>query len=223
MVVQFLFKTIYLFYFKVIIIFFITICHFSFGQGLLVDVLRDNDSLISEMKYYIAKSNRPQLVKLESYFRNGQMATQENFLNGLRNGLYKEYYDNGKIKVNGQYNQDNRFGLWTEYFKEGGYRKVFLANANVKDVNITEYYENGKIKLRGTYSLGEKDGFWTSWYPNGLIKSFTNYKDGKRMGIFTYFHENGNKKCEGVISYEGGKEERCWDEIEDLNNSNGID
>ena len=79
-----------------------------------------------------------------------------------------------------------------------------------------------KNKLRGTYSLGEKDGFWTSWYPNGLIKSFTNYKDGKRTGIFTYFHENGNKKCEGVIFYEGGKEERCWDEIGYLINSMGL-
>ncbi|GIS04187.1 MAG: hypothetical protein CM15mP106_6340 [Candidatus Neomarinimicrobiota bacterium] len=29
--------------------------------------------------------------------------------------------------------------------------------------------------------------------------------------FFSYFYDNGNKKTEGIVSYKGQKEQRCWD------------
>ena len=90
--------------------------------------------------------------------------------------------------------------------------RMYYSNKNGKNGSINEWFENGEKKINGIYSEGLKHGIWTSWFPDGIKESMVTYNKGNMEGVFIFYYNNGNKKSEGVVSYKGQKEERCWDQ-----------
>ena len=203
---------------KLVTTFFLILYSLLSGQRVISDIVRDEKGNISSIEYYITVSNNLELLKLETFHPNGHVARLELFSSGVKNGEYKEFFNNGNIKINGQYINGDKSGLWVEYFREGGTMRMFYAKENRKDGSISEWYKNGEKKLHGKYFQGRKQGLWTAWYPNGVKESVITYNQGDQEGVFSYFYDNGNKKSEGIVSYNGKKEQRCWDIDENTQN-----
>ena len=183
-----------------------------FSQSIVTDITRDLEGNIASIEYFSTVSKKVELIKLETYYPNGQVSLLESFFGGKKNGLHQEFYENGKIKKKGQYKDGDENGLWTDYYTEGGVLRMYYANTNGKNGSINEWFENGEKKINGVYSEGLKHGIWISWFSNGLKESMVTYNKGKMEGVFIYYYKNGNKKSEGMVTYKGQKEERCWDE-----------
>ena len=184
---------------------------FLIGQSIHTEIVRDENGDIFSIHYYGKTFKKLELLKLETFHSNGHISRLESFSGGLKDGLHKEFYNNGNIKIDGQYSNGVKSGLWTEYFREGGTMRIFYTNENGNNGSINEWYKNGEKKIRGEYLQGKKNGLWTRWYFNGVKESVITYNKGEQNDIFSYFYDNGNKKSEGIISYKGQKEQRCWD------------
>ena len=200
-----------LYFSKLMTAFSVIMYSYLTGQSIYTVIFRDENGDISSIEYYVKSSKKLELSKLETFHSNGYVSTLESFSGGLKDGLYKEFYNNGNIKIDGQYSDGDKSGLWTEYFREGGTMRMYYANENRKDGSISEWYKNGGKKVSGEYSQGLKNGLWTAWYPNGVKESVVTFNQGEQEGVFSYFYDNGNKKSEGIVSYKGQKEQRCWD------------
>ena len=196
---------------KLVMIFYVILFDFLAGQSVVTDIVRDEKGNIFSIKSYNIVSKKLELSKLETFHSNGHISMLEIFSGGLKDGLHKEFFNNGNIKIDGQYINGDKSGLWTEYFREGGTMRMFYAKENRKDGSISEWYRSGGKKLNGKYFHGQKQGLWTAWYPNGVKESVVTFNLGEQEGIFSYFYDNGNKKSEGIVSYRGKKEQRCWD------------
>ena len=205
---------------KLVTAFFFIMYNFLSGQRVVTEIVRDGKGNIFSIEYYSKVSKNLELLKLETFHPNGHVARLELFSSGVKNGVHKEFFNNGNIKIDGQYINGDKSGLWTEYFREGGTMRIFYANENGKNGSISEWYKNGGKKIHGEYSQGQKNGLWIAWYPNGVKESVITYNQGEQEGIFSYFYDNGNKKSEGIVSYKGQKEQRCWDIYGNIQNCN---
>ena len=208
---------------KFVATFFISMLNFLVGQSIVTDIVRNVKGNILSIKYYTEKPKNLELLKVETFHPNGHVSRLESFSNGIKNGLYKEFYNNGNIKIDGNYSNGNKSGLWTEYFRGGGTMRIFYANKNGKNGSFNEWYKTGEKKIHGEYFQGKKHGLWTTWFTNGVRRSLVKYNQGEREGAFSYFYDNGNKKSEGIVSYNGQKEQRCWDISENSQNCIKID
>ena len=195
---------------KLVTTFLLIMYNFLSGQSVVTDIVRDGKGNIFSIEYYSTVSKNLELLKLETFHPNGHVASLELFSSGVKNGVYKEFFNNGNIKIDGQYINGDKSGLWTEYFREGGTMRIFYANENGKNGSINEWYKNGEKRYMVNIFKG-KNGLWTAWYSNGVKESVITYNQGEQEGIFSYFYDNGNKKSEGIVSYKGQKEQRCWD------------
>lgn len=129
-----------------------------------------------------------------SWFRNGYVAEEMQFLNGILHGPQKIWYTNGKIKTE---------QFW-DYGKQDGILK--------------EWYSNGQIAMEASFEGGLYSGKKTTWYKSGIKKEESHWKMGKinrskklwtAMGkkrithffmnprlsliIFDFFHSQGRK------------------------------
>jgi antitoxin component YwqK of YwqJK toxin-antitoxin module len=50
-----------------------------------------------------------------AYHRNGQLASEGQYLNGLEDGLWRYYYENGQLAAEGCYEDGLDAGVWKYY------------------------------------------------------------------------------------------------------------
>ena len=196
---------------KLVTTFLLIMYNFLSAQSVVTNIVRNGNGNIVGIEYYNKVSKNLELLKLETFHPNGHVARLELFSSGVKNGVHKEFFNNGNIKIDGQYSDGYKSGLWTEYFRGGGTMRRFYSNENGKNGRFHEWYKNGGKKIRGEYSQGQKNGLWTAWHLNGVKESVVTFNQGEQEGVFSYFYDNGNKKSEGIVSYKGQKEQRCWD------------
>jgi len=132
------------------------------SEGLL-NKNRENEG---KWKYY--HQNSPQLMSVETfkngklngkstvYYKNGKIASETHYKDGIKDGLYKKYSENGIVLEEIPYKNNQFFG------------KVIY-----RDIH-------GKVISEGMYEKGLKKGIW-KFYENGkLIKEVdTDSKDYK--------------------------------------------
>lgn len=105
-----------------------------------------------------------------------------NYVNNLKEGLWKKYWPNGKLKSEINYS----FGK-----PEGEY---------------STYYENGQLEERANWINGKNVGKFNRFYDNGNPQQEFYFADnGKRNGIQKYYYDNGKMALE--VSIVNGAEE----------------
>jgi len=149
----------------------------TFKSGVQEGPVKEYDGagkVISEKAYIKGK------VEGESrIYSGGKLLTQENFKNGLRNGLSVDYYSDGTKRQETPYVFGNIHGIEKEYDAKG---------------NVIAETE---------YKKGKKHGSSTS-YVNGKPSSVAEYKSGILSGL-KRFDEDGNAWMEKAY---GGKEKK---------------
>jgi len=91
--------------------------------------------------------------------KNGQyvVAKYEYYINGLKNGQFKEYYPNTKLKTEGSYKDGNKNGM------------------------VKNFYTNGKIKSVERYKFAVKHGWWVFYGKDGRQVGKVLVWEGKKL------------------------------------------
>jgi antitoxin component YwqK of YwqJK toxin-antitoxin module len=195
------------------------------------------------------------------YYHNGYVTEREDInrkdKNGLKQGVWREFYPDGRIKKEENYVNDILDGFYKEYNEKGdmvlllNYKKGNLVidekeaeqDVNVEirnkyddqsrlissgafrnnipvgihrefgpDGSVTAariYNDAGKVVSEGIIDIeGKRVGEWKDYYPEGNLKATGNYVDNLRSGKWTFYFRNN--KIEQTGEYIKGKENGIW-------------
>jgi antitoxin component YwqK of YwqJK toxin-antitoxin module len=126
-------------------------------------------------------------------WKNGKLISETPYVNGLRQGLYKEYYPSGNLKEERNFVNDSLSGKYFNYFEDGTLQREYYYQSSKsgnqiigwnrnfdKDGKlISAYYGDGlgNNMVSKTYgneemaSLSAKDVMQLALHPNGEIMS----------------------------------------------------
>lgn len=104
----------------------------------------------------------------KEYYPNGEIRSEIELENGIRNGVSKWYHNNGTLEM-----------------------EVYFIN-DKEQGKIISYYDNGKINTESYFLNGIQEGTLVEYYPSGILKSEQNFKKGKQHGTNKYYHYSGN-------------------------------
>lgn len=190
-----------------------------------------NGRKVTEANYILGKLDGAK----RAWELNGNKILEENYTIGLLNGTCS-YYDNGVLIREKNYVMSRKHGLFTENNRQGlllshtWYTRDFEdsmhtyhANGKVairklnKGIPTTEVYQQyndfGVLMVNGMSSMGRRLGIWTAYYPNGKKKSETPYEQGKVTGVFRRWHANGKLLIEmECVNGNSVKEPKIWNE-----------
>ncbi len=113
-----------------------------------------------------------------------------NYKNGLLDGKCIRKYENGDIESEENYVNGKKFG-WQRYYKRDGkiIGEVNLINGNGK---LLKYHEsNGKISSETNYQNGMMNGEYRSYWANGKIFEIKNIKNDILDGYYSMSNEKG--------------------------------
>lgn len=92
----------------------------------------------------------------KTYFPNGKVQSEINYLKNVREGSAKFYYDNGNLK-----------------------EECYYVNGKIEG-NIKTYYENGKLKEAASLLNGKREGLVSYFNADGTLKEEVNFHNGYR-------------------------------------------
>lgn len=162
--------------------------------------------------YYDFKGDE---IKLKSYYKNGKLASIENFENGFLHGITTRFNESGMLMVSRKYNGGELYAY--SYMKNDSLLPYISIKGNDKleprynsgnkseEHNIkygfyhgfyARYFSNGNIWIETNYKKGEAQGKYSEYYINGKLKTQGNYKFGELHGLYVEFYKNGTFKKE---------------------------
>ncbi len=122
-------------------------------------------------------------TKFKTFFPNGQVSRECEYLNGNLNGKDILYYPNGKI--HSLYSNENGDfeGEMKTYFENGKPETEYLYHLDNMDGPYREYNENGVLTEEGNYYNGNYHGIVKRYDANGKIKETRKYYYGYLLAI----------------------------------------
>lgn len=152
-----------------------------------------NGQVMIEENYVMGKIEGPST----HYDENGNMMREESYRNGLLDGSQTFFCKNGNIKIKFNYQTGKFHGRAERYSQCTGILETesFYKNG-LLDGEKTVYFLDGKIKEKSTYKNGKPDGSSISYFSNGKIDIKKSFKNGKKVGLWQAYYEDGKKKSE---------------------------
>ena len=136
---------------KIIIVFFAFFLLGCSNSLTLKETYFPNGKL--ETSFYEDSEGRIQGV-FSTYFKNGNLSSTNNFIDGIANGVFKEYYENGEIKLISKIKNNKLNGKTITFYKSGKIEsKLFFLNH--KKTLCTFFYSNGKIERQASWRQNE--------------------------------------------------------------------
>ena len=131
-----------------------------------------------------------------NYYPNGKQI-QEKFEivykdgKEIRNGKYESFFENGNLNFEVNYVNDLKQGKEVYYYLNGHISSTLMYKNGVLEGDVTYYYEEGQIKNVKSYVNGKIEGTQTVYHKNGNIYQVSNYKNNKLHGFFTTYLNDG--------------------------------
>ncbi len=115
------------------------------------------------------------------YFKSGLLVSEENFVNGKKEGVSKTYYPNGKLFEEIDWKLGLKDGLYRAYYKSGKpYMECKMVN-NLRDGFCLVYYPNGEPELEAFYVKNLRHNQWRYFHDNGELSHTLQYDMGILM------------------------------------------
>ncbi len=112
------------------------------------------------------------------YLQNGQLVSEEFFVNNQKHGISKTYYPTGELFEESDWKNDLQNGIYSAYFKSGKpYLECRMVNSQ-RDGTCQVYFENGQLELDAFYAKGLRNGDWNYYHPDGTFSHTLNYDLG---------------------------------------------
>jgi antitoxin component YwqK of YwqJK toxin-antitoxin module len=123
------------------------------------------------------------------YYPGGKQKVIGNYIDGKREGEWKEFYEDGTIKFEIGYFADKKNGNFIEYSRSGKQNKIGQYLNDLKEKKWIEYYDNLSIKNESFYCKGELDNFYIEYYPGGRQMLIGQYSNSQKIGLWIEFEE----------------------------------
>ena len=167
---------------------------------------------ISEWTYYYINGNLEQRGSYNEkgnpdgtwiwYYENGNVLREENYYDGVRNGLLIEYEENGDTITSGNYYDGLKEGTW--FYKLGDYSEKGSYSAGKRYGEWLHYDDNNNLIYKGTYIDGNRNGIHYWYRKDGTIKDKESYVMGLKNGKCVKYNSDGTPFI--IITYEHGNE-----------------
>lgn len=140
-------------------------------------VEREVNCGIGEMCYLL--DGQPLNGKLRRYYPSGVVKQENEYRNGLKNGVQQKFYPDGKQRAYAVFLNGKLQGGASLYYNNGNveYEEQF-DNGVLHGVRYG-YYEDGRLKLEEKYVSGVKDGKEKQYYEDGKPRAELWYDHGK--------------------------------------------
>lgn len=103
------------------------------------------------------------------YKENGDLEIEEFYENGVLSGEYKVFHPNGEVNLLSNYVNGTLQGILKEFWSDGQIKAEVTFVDNEENGPFKEYYPNGKVEWDGNYLNGDNEF--------GLLKNYS--EDGK--------------------------------------------
>lgn len=191
--------------------------------------------IINDVAYY---KDQPYTGASFTFWDNKRINEEFHWVNGVKEGFYKEFTEEGILVTEVIYVNGLRHGAYRYFYPEGGMQSEGTFYNNQLDGEVKGYYKNGFPKYYTVYTRGIRHGKSITWFATGAIEqiaTFVNdlpngeifayypdssiryeavYNMGIKNGRYYQFHKSG---CPAVESYyKNGVLDsvyRTWDEI----------
>ena len=140
-----------------------------------------------------------------SWYEDGKLSKQLNYVNGQIEGEQKEYFPNGQLKHSVCFADQMQDGLLESWFETGKKQREGYFTRGKEDGSFREWFENGNKKVELSFKKGKKEGLHQFWNEEGTLLSEGAYTQGLAIGTHkTYF---GSGKLRQTVTFVEGKKE----------------
>ncbi len=174
---------------------------------------------VGEWKYFYPNRKLEQNGKYTStgkltgqwkwFFDSGKLMREEEYRNGMLDGMHTEYDEDGNIVEEGEYVNGLEDGPWIthtgDYYEKGNYRDG-LKNGFWSGWNlvIADGKTDSILSYKGNFIDDNPDGKHIKYQENGLVGDEGNYIMGKKEGDWYKYNSDGTLFM--IITYRSGTE-----------------
>lgn len=128
-----------------------------------------------------------------------------------RNGTTTTYWEGtGQVREVGEYVNGLREGAWKEFWPNGQQKQDYEWSAGLKHGHELDWAENGTKVCDGRNERHLRAGTWTWWHDNGVPYQKTSYDEaGKQHGPYEWNLEDGSPRARG--EYWHGQRHGNWE------------
>lgn len=180
---------------------------FAAQSQILKKTYHDYQKTKPQYVYYVNGSGQYNGL-LTQYTYEGAKLGEETYVNGVKNGAYKEYYTRGaisKLKISGNYKNGEKHGQFITYtlvkYGQSYFNIIQSMMFNDKEVDIfntgvqtkvnEEVYDNGKLTKEIIYHL------------TGKMATSRNYVNTMCTGEYLAYNSKNNLIIKGTIGEKG--------------------
>lgn len=143
--------------------------------------------------------------KALSYFQDGTLSQESNFVNNQLEGTVISYFEEGVVRDRTTFKNNKPEGLSEAFFLNGKPKTKINFLAGQYHGPYEEYDENGQLVLSTNYSRGVIDGKEMQYFPDGKIKAVREFRTGELNGSYELNYPDG--KPERRATYKNGSPE----------------
>ncbi len=126
----------------------------------------------------------------KTYYRNGQIKSEANYVDGRIEGINKTYYANGVVASEINYVHNRVNGVAKKYHKNGILQEEFHYVNGLLNGYSKQYYDDGSLSYK------KEPGHYWAYFPNGTLKEeVTCIASGRRIGVWdgirSLYNEDG--------------------------------
>ncbi|MBL55840.1 MAG: hypothetical protein CMP61_01505 [Flavobacteriales bacterium] len=114
---------------------------------------------------------------IQTYYNNGQLASEYQYVDGLFEGAYKRNHSNGNPWIVANYLHDDVHGTYRAYYVDGTLRYEGEYDNGRLNGKMKKYAKNGQLLMDVSYVFGVKEGLAHFYNNNGKLLYTLTYKD----------------------------------------------
>lgn len=119
----------------------------------------------------------------ESYYNDGQKATETEYVQGIKNGLVKKFFENGALSFESNYVDGRQHGETKSWWRNGNQRTISNYEKGIPHGSQHQWYKSGnKFKIIHL-AQGKEEGMQKSWRENGKLYNNYEAKNGRIFGL----------------------------------------
>ncbi|MBN8578427.1 MAG: hypothetical protein J0L66_15900 [Cytophagales bacterium] len=131
--------------------------------------------------------------KWTTTYKNGQLESEESYLNDTLHGRQLIYYPSGQLYIKRTYLKGKEIDSTIWYHSNGQINEeMFSDSSGLQQGLFKIYYSNGQASQIAYHKDGKLDGESRSFFDNGQLWDIRKYKLGERVGTWIEFSKNGD-------------------------------
>lgn len=118
---------------------------------------------------------------------------QPDFLDALKDGLFREYHESGQLKFEGAFKDGRGTGIHRRWYEGGQLLSEGTLVEGRFEGKVASYHENGQKKVDYPTKNGLADGELIEYHADGRKKEKSTYRNGEKTGATVRYDADGNE------------------------------